>query len=82
MDRRRPVRLAAPTRSLSWRQRGSLGTGLLPYVTWLPLFLFTVLFALSMDYHVFIVSRIKELVDGGWRPARRSPGESAAPRRR
>jgi RND superfamily putative drug exporter len=36
-----------------------------PYVTWLPLFLFTVLFALSMDYHVFIVSRIKELVDGG-----------------
>src|SRR5262249_12007616 len=34
-------------------------------VTWLPLFLFAVLFALSMDYHVFIVSRIKELVDGG-----------------
>jgi uncharacterized membrane protein YdfJ with MMPL/SSD domain len=34
-------------------------------VTWLPLFQFAVLFALSMDYHVFIVSRIKELVDGG-----------------
>jgi uncharacterized membrane protein YdfJ with MMPL/SSD domain len=34
-------------------------------VTWLPLFLFVVLFALSMDYHVFIVSRIKELVDSG-----------------
>ncbi|HZQ80911.1 MAG TPA: MMPL family transporter [Gaiellaceae bacterium] len=34
-------------------------------VTWLPLFLFAILFALSMDYHVFIVSRIKELVDGG-----------------
>ena len=34
-------------------------------VTWLPLFLFAVLFALSMDYHVFIVSRIKELVDRG-----------------
>jgi uncharacterized membrane protein YdfJ with MMPL/SSD domain len=34
-------------------------------VTWLPLFLFAVLFGLSMDYHVFIVSRIKELVDGG-----------------
>ena len=30
-------------------------------VTWLPLFLFAVLFGLSMDYHVFIVSRIKEL---------------------
>src|SRR5581483_9284802 len=38
-------------------------------VTWLPLFLFAVLFALSMDYHVFIVSRIKELVDGGMRTA-------------
>jgi uncharacterized membrane protein YdfJ with MMPL/SSD domain len=34
-------------------------------VTWLPLFLFTVLFGLSMDYHVFIVSRIRELVDRG-----------------
>jgi RND superfamily putative drug exporter len=29
------------------------------------LFLFVLLFGLSMDYHVFIVSRIKELVDGG-----------------
>jgi RND superfamily putative drug exporter len=36
-------------------------------VTWLPLFLFAVLFGLSMDYHVFIVSRIKELVDRGAR---------------
>jgi len=36
-------------------------------VTWLPLFLFTVLFGLSMDYHVFILSRIKELVNGGMR---------------
>jgi RND superfamily putative drug exporter len=34
-------------------------------VSWLPLFLFAVLFGLSMDYHVFIVSRIKELRDGG-----------------
>jgi uncharacterized membrane protein YdfJ with MMPL/SSD domain len=34
-------------------------------VTWLPLFLFTVLFGLSMDYHVFILSRVKELVDHG-----------------
>jgi RND superfamily putative drug exporter len=34
-------------------------------VAWLPLFLFAVLFGLSMDYHVFIVSRIKELRDGG-----------------
>jgi uncharacterized membrane protein YdfJ with MMPL/SSD domain len=34
-------------------------------VSWLPLFLFVVLFGLSMDYHVFILSRIKELRDGG-----------------
>jgi uncharacterized membrane protein YdfJ with MMPL/SSD domain len=34
-------------------------------VTWLPLFLFAVLFGLSMDYHVFILSRVKELVDKG-----------------
>jgi uncharacterized membrane protein YdfJ with MMPL/SSD domain len=27
---------------------------------WLPLFLFSVLFALSMDYHVFLLSRIRE----------------------
>jgi uncharacterized membrane protein YdfJ with MMPL/SSD domain len=35
--------------------------------SWLPLFLFVVLFGLSMDYHVFILSRIKEAVDGGMR---------------
>jgi uncharacterized membrane protein YdfJ with MMPL/SSD domain len=34
-------------------------------VSWLPLFLFVVLFGLSMDYHVFILSRIKELHDKG-----------------
>jgi RND superfamily putative drug exporter len=34
-------------------------------VSWLPMFLFVVLFGLSMDYHVFILSRIKELRDGG-----------------
>lgn len=30
---------------------------------WLPIFLFTVLFGLSMDYHVFLLSRIKERWD-------------------
>src|SRR3954453_20801277 len=34
-------------------------------VSWLPLFLFVVLFGLSMDYHVFILSRVKELHDEG-----------------
>ena len=33
--------------------------------SWLPMFLFVVLFGLSMDYHVFILSRIKELRDRG-----------------
>jgi uncharacterized membrane protein YdfJ with MMPL/SSD domain len=32
---------------------------------WIPLFLFVVLFGLSMDYHVFVLSRIRELVDRG-----------------
>jgi uncharacterized membrane protein YdfJ with MMPL/SSD domain len=32
---------------------------------WLPPFLFVILFGLSMDYHVFILSRIKESVDRG-----------------
>ena len=30
---------------------------------WIPLFLFTVLFGLSMDYHIFLLSRIKEHYD-------------------
>ncbi|HZQ64664.1 MAG TPA: MMPL family transporter [Gaiellaceae bacterium] len=33
--------------------------------SWLPLFMFVILFGLSMDYHVFILSRVKELRDGG-----------------
>jgi RND superfamily putative drug exporter len=32
---------------------------------WLPLFLFVILFGLSMDYHVFILSRIREAWKGG-----------------
>jgi RND superfamily putative drug exporter len=34
-------------------------------VAWLPLFLFVVLFGLSMDYHVFILSRVREAYDSG-----------------
>ncbi|MEA2444524.1 MAG: heme transporter [Thermoleophilales bacterium] len=32
---------------------------------WLPMFMFVILFGLSMDYHVFILSRIREAVDRG-----------------
>ncbi|MEU5945407.1 MMPL family transporter [Micromonospora sp. NPDC047465] len=45
---------------------GLLGfTSMGAIVTWLPLFLFVVLFGLSMDYHVFVVSRIREGVRAG-----------------
>ena len=30
---------------------------------WLPLFMFTILFGLSMDYHIFLLSRIRERYD-------------------
>jgi len=33
--------------------------------SWLPLFLFAILFGLSMDYHMFVLSRIKEAYEGG-----------------
>ncbi|MGL5826264.1 MAG: MMPL family transporter [Nocardioides sp.] len=33
--------------------------------SWLPMFLFVLLFGLSMDYHVFILSRIREAFDRG-----------------
>src|SRR5690606_30655093 len=33
--------------------------------SWMPLFVFVVLFGLSMDYHVFVVSRIREAYDQG-----------------
>ena len=47
--------------------------GLLDYesrgfvVSWLPLLLFVLLFGISMDYHVFILSRIREAADRGLR---------------
>ena len=42
---------------------GSRGVGAVE--SWLPLFAFVVLFGLSMDYHVFVVSRIREAHDQG-----------------
>jgi len=44
------------------RLQGLLGyTGFGAITPWVPLFLFTFLFGISMDYHVFILSRIREL---------------------
>lgn len=49
----------------TWAE-GLLGfTSIEAVVSWLPLFLFVVLFGLSMDYHVFVVSRIREAVRQG-----------------
>jgi len=49
----------------AWAQ-GILGfTSNHSIAAWLPMFLFVVLFGLSMDYNVFILSRIKELRDSG-----------------
>ena len=51
--------------------QGTWAEGLLHFhssgavLTWLPLFLFVILFGLSMDYHVFVVSRIREARETG-----------------
>ena len=56
-------------------QRG-WGEGLLGFTStggiasWVPLFMFVFLFGLSMDYHVFVVSRIREGHDRGLPTAR------------
>ncbi|TMQ92656.1 hypothetical protein ETD83_26820 [Actinomadura soli] len=47
---------------------GTTGAGALE--SWIPLFVFVVLFGLSMDYHVFVVSRIREAHDRGLDTAR------------
>jgi uncharacterized membrane protein YdfJ with MMPL/SSD domain len=43
----------------------ALGLGTGPIAAWLPLFLFVILFGLSMDYHVFILTRVREAFDRG-----------------
>jgi RND superfamily putative drug exporter len=51
-------------------QRG-VGEGLLHFThtgvidAFMPLFMFVILFGLSMDYHIFVLSRIKEAIDRG-----------------
>src|SRR4029077_15356795 len=47
--------------------KGVLGFSAVPggVVGFLPIFLFVILFGLSMDYHVFILSRVREAVDRG-----------------
>jgi uncharacterized membrane protein YdfJ with MMPL/SSD domain len=42
---------------------GARGVGAIE--SWVPLFSFVILFGLSMDYHVFVISRIREAYDRG-----------------
>ena len=44
---------------------GVLGFKPGPIESFVPIFIFTILFGLSMDYHVFILTRIKEARDHG-----------------
>jgi RND superfamily putative drug exporter len=63
--------VAASYGILTWIFQDGHFQGLLGYksnggiVSWLPLFLFVILFGLSMDYHVFILSRVREAFDRG-----------------
>ncbi len=52
----------------TWAE-GLLGfTSIGSIAAWLPLLMFVVLFGLSMDYHVFVVSRVREAWDSGVGP--------------
>jgi RND superfamily putative drug exporter len=56
---------------LTWVFQDGHGESLLGFestgaiTSWLPMFLFVILFGLSMDYHVFILSRVREAFDRG-----------------
>jgi RND superfamily putative drug exporter len=47
---------------LNFRSNGGIAS-------WLPIFMFVILFGLSMDYHVFILSRVREAFDRGMKTA-------------
>ena len=52
----------------TWAE-GLLGfTSIGSIAAWLPLLMFVLLFGLSMDYHVFVVSRVREAHDAGASP--------------
>ena len=49
---------------------------------WLPIFMFVILFGLSMDYHVFILSRVREADDRGMKTEAPSSRDQGHGRRR
>ena len=57
---------------------GLFGVDTGPIEPWLPVILFAIVFGLSMDYEVFLVSRIHEEWTAG--ATRRAPSSKASPR--
>ena len=63
--------VAASYGVLTWLFQDGHGESLFGFTSngsiaaWLPLFLFVILFGLSMDYHVLILTRVRELFDRG-----------------
>jgi uncharacterized membrane protein YdfJ with MMPL/SSD domain len=63
--------VAASYGILTWLFQDGHGESLFGFTStgsitaWLPLFLFVILFGLSMDYHVLILTRVRELFDNG-----------------
>ena len=49
----------------TWAERLLDFTSIGSIAAWLPLLMFVVLFGLSMDYHVFVTSRVREARDAG-----------------
>lgn len=55
---------------------GTWAEGLLDFTStgviasWIPMMLFVLLFGLSMDYHIFVTSRVREAFDAGASPRR------------
>ncbi len=52
----------------TWAERLLGFTSIGSIASWLPLLMFVVLFGLSMDYHVFVTSRVREARDAGLDP--------------
>ena len=78
--------VAAAYGILTWVFQDGHGEKLLGFesngavVDWLPMFLFVILFGLSMDYHVFILSRVREAFDRGMRDRRGGGAPASGPR--
>jgi uncharacterized membrane protein YdfJ with MMPL/SSD domain len=60
-----PASWVARTRTATALQRLLGYTSFGAIIFWVPLFMFVLLFGLSMDYHVFILSRVRELRSRG-----------------